>query len=69
MFLVAVLVAQTFGFLSPTKKIDYASHLAGYATGIVSGLWWGQNREKEKLRQRAEMKWFERILGKRPEKK
>ena len=73
-FLAVILGAEMVWFFSPLATIDYASHLGGYAVGIVSALWWSSNHEERRRRggggagaepPEPELNWYEKILGKR----
>jgi len=71
MFLGIMVISQMVGYFSPLKKIDYASHLAGYAVGGVAGWWWKSSQDEgvlnQRRRQRREDTWFEKVIGKKRE--
>jgi len=59
-------VSQVIGFLSPLKKIDYASHLMGILAGLVTAEWWKRNEEESAVKrdQKKTFRWYEVVLGK-----
>ena len=70
-FLAILLTSQVIGALSPLKKTDYVSHVAGYVVGIIFGISWRNSHRDRKKPSNKGGAWHEWIFGKQqrpPEK-
>jgi membrane associated rhomboid family serine protease len=70
--LIVIFTMEIAGLLSRRKitigkaEIDHLGHLGGFCTGVVSGWWCKTNQAEEKARQRKELAWYEKLIGKKP---
>jgi hypothetical protein len=69
--LIVIFTMEIAGLLSRRKitigkaEIDHLGHLGGFCTGVVSGWWCRTNQAEEKARQRKELAWYEKLIGKK----